>query len=106
MDELSKLILQTARATAKEKALAISFLLGAAYNRFQPLLDGLENQFTLGVNNYPMLWVAAYNILKNFKRDRAVTNPSAGANVEVSFAHTGGDDDKGVPKTRAGIAAE
>ena len=52
-NEASKLILQTALATAKEKALAIGFLIGSAKNRYQPLLDGLENQFTLEVNNYP-----------------------------------------------------
>ena len=57
-DGASKLILQTARATAKEKALDIGFLLGSAQNRYQPLLDGLENQFTLGVKNYPTLRVA------------------------------------------------
>ena len=42
-DGASKLILQTAQATAKEKALDIGFLLGSAQNRYQPLLDGLDN---------------------------------------------------------------
>jgi hypothetical protein len=63
----------------------------AAVTRYRTLNEDLENQYTMGHNNYPATIAAAYNILVNFKGDRengrSVSTPEGGmAFTNVDYA--------------------
>ena len=87
------LTLANAMKIAREKALAMNFLMASSREKFQSLFDKLENECTLGSDNYPTTRVAALNILVNYKRPRGAATPRFGADPDVSFAQTDGNDD-------------
>ena len=70
-DAGQKAVLTTAMAHSQEKALTIHLLMGADWLRFQPLLLGLKNDFTLGQDKYPSARVEVYNTLINTKTPHA-----------------------------------
>ena len=84
---------------AREKALGMNFLMAALRGNYQPNLDKLEHEFTLGANNYPITRVATYNALVNYKKPMTAITPRVDTNPDVSFAHTDGDDGEN-PNTR------
>ena len=82
---------------AKERYLAVAFLLGSDRARFGKLIENLENDFLQGRDNYPKSVTGAFNILINWKQDPRNLVRSVGVtNDGVAFANvdcTESDDD-------------
>ena len=55
--------------TAKEKYLAMSFMLGADRTRYGRLIENMENAFLQGQDTYPKTINNAYNLIANWKQD-------------------------------------
>jgi hypothetical protein len=51
-----------AMRTAKERYLSVSMLATADKSRYGKLTENLENDFTKGHNNYPVMVTEAYNL--------------------------------------------
>ena len=81
-----KQLMAEAFATVREKALVMNFIMATSRENFQPLFDKLENDYTLGENNYPSTRVAAYNVLINYKKGRSAVETAFDENLNVSFA--------------------
>ena len=72
----------------QERYLAVAFLLGADRARYGRLIEGLENSYLQGQNNYPTTVAAAYHLLTNWKQDTRNLMQAVGtANDGVSFAN-------------------
>ena len=78
-----------------ERYLATSFILSADRSRYGRLIEGLENDYLQGQNNYPANLTSAYNLLTNWKQDPRNLMRSIGPiNDGVSFTTTDGKKDK------------
>ncbi|CAB9520834.1 unknown protein [Seminavis robusta] len=92
--------LQQAKGIARERTIALDFIVGADRSRFGKLTEDLENSFTQGRNNYPATMTDALKILTNWKQDprntpqpprqRDDTNSGQGA-TELSFTNIGSE---------------
>jgi hypothetical protein len=58
-----------ATQVAKDKYLAMAFLSGADERRCGKLLLDLQNDYTKGVNNYPVSVTSAFNLLVHYKNN-------------------------------------
>jgi hypothetical protein len=72
---------------AKDRYLAVAFILGAA--RYGRLIEGLENDYLQGQDKYPKTGTETYNVLINWKQAR--TRYMGPANDGVTFCHETGD---------------
>jgi lipid II:glycine glycyltransferase (peptidoglycan interpeptide bridge formation enzyme) len=61
---------KTAIKTATYKYLAVAMLEAAAVTIYRKLKEDLENQYTMGDNNYPSIIASAYNLIVNYKGSR------------------------------------
>jgi hypothetical protein len=77
-----------AKATTKERYLAVPMLSAADNSRYSKLNEELENDYTKGSNHYPKTVTEAYNLIVNYRQTRPsgrVYNNAEGiafANVE------------------------
>jgi len=92
----SKKAIEVARETAKRKAYAIAFLKRSDKVRYGQLITDLENQHTMGNDNYPTNITETYNLLTNYKKPRTVpprrsgetnTNTSTTPVVQEGMTH-------------------
>jgi hypothetical protein len=51
----------------KEKYLAMSLIRASDQSRYSRFVDDLQNQFTMGYNNYPVNVTAAYDLIINYR---------------------------------------
>ena len=65
-------------AAAQEGAVAIAFLLRSSKDKYGDLLIDLENQFSLGNDQYPDTMGEAYSLLANYKPSRKHQNGRGG----------------------------
>ena len=78
------------QSAVTDRSTAMGFLLGCDRSRYGRLIEDLENDYLQGHNNYPATVSEAYNLLTNWKQDRAGWRaPSADG---VAFANI---DNKG-----------
>lgn len=61
--------LDKAEATALDKLLAVTFLLGADKARFQEVITDLDNQYLKGKDEYPKDVTSAYNRLLGWNKN-------------------------------------
>lgn len=76
---------ETVEKTAKNSVLAGLFLEAADPNRYRVVLEGLENQYLKGENQYPTDVTAAFNMLQNWKSKSKATD-NAPYNDGINFA--------------------
>jgi len=76
---------------AKERYLAVGFLLGADKSRFGKLIEDLENDFTQKQDKWPKDLNAAYHLLVNWKQDirNMVRLTAHAANDGINFHQNG-----------------
>jgi hypothetical protein len=81
-----------AEKSAREKFLAIAFLLGSDRKRFGHLITDLKNDYAKSMNNYPSNVIAAKSLMLAYDQPRA---PVVGGsrNEGLSFANIGTGDD-------------
>ncbi len=80
--------IQEAQVTAQEVYLAAAFILGSDRNRYGKLLEDLENDYTLGQDNFPKTVTAAYSRLTNWKQNpRNIMRVINTENDGVSFVN-------------------
>jgi hypothetical protein len=96
VDKATKREIAKATDTAKQKAYAIAFLQRADKGRYGLLITHIENQFTLGSDQYPTTITGAYNLLiryvkrpTNTPRDRNTRCPPPGRDPTPRDAATG-----------------
>jgi hypothetical protein len=65
----------------KEKYLTMSLIRASDRSRYSRLMDDLQNQFTMGYNNFPTHVTAAYNLIIN--------NRVTGQSTELSMTRKG-----------------
>mmetsp|Transcript_15602 Transcript_15602/g.22623 ORF Transcript_15602/g.22623 Transcript_15602/m.22623 type:complete len:212 (-) Transcript_15602:6-641(-) len=65
-----------AKAMAKDKYLAVCFIMNSDRRRYGALIRDIENEHTRGTNSYPETLTAAYDYLVNYKTDKSSTNDS------------------------------
>jgi hypothetical protein len=77
-----------AKATAKERYLAVAMLSAADNSRYSRLNEDLENEYTKGSNHYPKTITEAYKLIVNYRQAKpsgrlySDTEGVAFANVE------------------------
>jgi hypothetical protein len=69
MDNASPDELAVATRRAKERYLAVAFVLGSDRVRYGRLIEDLENSFIQGNDKYPTEVTEAYNLLLHWKQD-------------------------------------
>jgi hypothetical protein len=76
IDPVNPTVAETANATsvAKDRFLAISFLLNSDHQRYGALMRDIENEHTRGTNTYPQTLTGAYDYLVNYKPARVSNN--------------------------------
>lgn len=77
------------REKAKERFLAVSFLLNADRSRFGRLIEDTENGYLRTRNSYPETVTEAYNLLVNWKQDPRNYAQVVGGNDGISFGTVG-----------------
>jgi hypothetical protein len=80
---------QEMRLEARERYLAVAFIMGADKRRYSGLIRDIENNYLTGDNKYPKNVTAAYNLLVKWKGDS--TRPRYAASDGVAFTNDGGD---------------
>ena len=65
---------EEARKAAREGSVAIAFILRSSKDRYGDLLIDLENQFSLGNDQYPDTMGEAFSLLANYKPKRRYAN--------------------------------
>jgi Zinc knuckle len=81
-----------ARKLARDRYLAVSFLLSSDRNRFGKLVEDLENNFIQGMDKYPRTLENAYSLLLYWKHDPRNNMRASGADSEgVAFAQVSQD---------------
>jgi hypothetical protein len=69
-DVLTVAKVEDAQARAKDRYLAVMFLLNSDKKRYGSLVRDIENEYTRGTNTYPNTLSAAYAFLVNYRTDR------------------------------------
>ena len=78
---------KTAKATVKERYLAVMFLASSDKNRYEEILISLHNDFIQGNDRYPTSLTQAYTLLMESKTSKSNTNRSI--EEGASFAQGG-----------------
>jgi len=73
---MSSTVQETYIAKAKERSLAIMFILNASQDSYGQLTNNLENRFLLGHDDFPKAMTEAYDMLFNYKTTKNVNNPN------------------------------
>jgi hypothetical protein len=92
--------MEHAKERAKDKYLAVMFLVNSDLNRYRDLVRGIENDYTRGSDTYPTTLSAAYDYLVNY-RPASKMNPHDN-DPELSFYN---DDRPGCGQGRGGHGA-
>jgi Zinc knuckle len=92
MATASPIELEVATKKAKERYLAVAFVLGSDRVRYGKLIEDLENSFIQGDDKYPTELTEAYNLLLHWKQDPRVAvraDYATGSGDGVAFANSG-----------------
>ena len=82
--------LKSITATAKERYLAVAFLLSSDRTRYGRCIEELENSFLKGNDEYPRTVTAAFNLISKYKHDpRNMVRVVGQVNDGVSFTNVG-----------------
>jgi hypothetical protein len=59
-----------AKATAKERYLAVAMLSACDASRYNKLSEEIKNDYTKGSNHYPKMVTEAYNLIVNYRQSK------------------------------------
>jgi hypothetical protein len=85
--------LDEAKATSKERYLAVAMISACDNSRYNRLSEELENDYTKGSNHYPKTITEAYNLIVNYRQSKPsgrIYNDSEGVaftNVDANRQH-------------------
>ena len=78
-----------ARTSAKEKALAIAFILSADRNRYGKMVEDMENNYLHNIDTFPESLIKSYTLMLHYKQDPRNSVKVVGTVSDgISFATT------------------
>jgi hypothetical protein len=86
---------ERAKTQAKDRYLAVLFLINCDQRRYGSLLRDIENEYTRGTNTYPLTLNSAYDYVVNYRPDRYSQNGNDEGGMAFVTQHQQGTPDPG-----------